>query len=91
MQKGFESLAFIFALPHGDPLYEEFENSIQPPIIAFKKLILKLLLKLFRPSRLLIAFSYAGTTFCKPSLQNTTSSATSLMLQSYRRRGSLSL
>jgi len=26
VQKGLESLAFIFALPHGDPLYEEFEN-----------------------------------------------------------------
>ncbi len=33
-------------------LYEEFENSTPPPIIAFKKLILKL----FRPPRLQIAF-----------------------------------
>jgi len=24
-------LAFIFALPHCDPLYEEFENSTPPP------------------------------------------------------------
>ncbi len=31
MQKGLESLTFIFALPHGDPLYEEFENSTPPP------------------------------------------------------------
>ncbi len=31
MQKGLESLAFIFALPHCDPLYEEFENSTPPP------------------------------------------------------------
>jgi len=42
MQKGFESLAIIFALPHGDPLYGQFENSTPPSIIAFKKLILKL-------------------------------------------------
>ncbi len=47
-----ESLAFIFALPHGDPLYEEFENPTPPPIIAFKQVILKL----YRPPRLLIAF-----------------------------------
>ena len=31
MQKGLESLAFIFALPHCDSLYEEFENSTPPP------------------------------------------------------------
>jgi len=52
VQKGLEPLAFIFALPHCNPLYEEFENPTPPPIIAFKQVILKL----YRPPRLLIAF-----------------------------------
>jgi len=32
MQKAFESLAFISALPHGDPLYGKFENSKITPL-----------------------------------------------------------
>ncbi len=76
MQKDFEFLTFIFALFHDDSLYEKFKNSTQSFIIAFKKLILKL----FRFHRLLIAFNYVKITFCKFLLQNTISFATSLML-----------
>jgi len=91
MQKDFEFLIYIFMLFHDDSLYEKFENSIQSFIITFKKLILKLLLKLFRSSHLLITFNYVEITFCKSLLQNTTFSATSLMFQSYHQRNSLSL
>jgi len=32
MQKGLESLAFIFALPHGDPFVGGIQKSIPPPL-----------------------------------------------------------
>ncbi len=46
MQKGLESLAFIFALPHGDPFIEEIQKSTSSPLNCPK-------LKLFRPLCLL--------------------------------------
>jgi len=36
MQKGLESLAFIFALPHGDPFVGGIQKSIPPPLICPK-------------------------------------------------------
>ncbi len=51
MQKGLESLAFIFALPHGDPFIGGIQKSTPPPPNCPK-------LKLFRPLCLLTFLTF---------------------------------
>jgi len=51
MQKGLESLTFIFALPHGDPFIEGIQKSTPPPPNCPK-------LKLFRPLCLLTFLTF---------------------------------